>query len=283
MQEGIVPFIGLGVLLGVAALAALFLGLAYRRSERLRLELARQLRREEHAPSDRTGNGRLQALDRVVGAIAHDANSALSAVMMNIDMMQQDSRLQEKHGRRLDQMMKATYRGASLMGRLLGLCREHPNDPDVTCLGESLGDAIELMQLAVGKKVEIEAVAAADLWNTYLDIGAFEIAAIHMATAACAEAGDGCTLRVELENLDRTAAASISALAPGQDHVVFAVTRHSAGSRGAVRDGAGTSAALEAVERFARAAGGQMQLARPAAGALRIALYVPRSLETTTA
>lgn len=287
MWDAVGTTIAWGAALVIATAAAAVFWIAYRRSESTKRQLLHQLDRLKSNPDDAFARDayQLQALGKVVAGIAHDVNSALSVVVMNLDVMQQDQVLGDKHRRRIDNMIKAAQRGTSLLRHLLNLAHRHPSQPDVVQLSEIMPALIDLIQSALSKKVEIEPVIARDLWNTYLDVSEFEIAAIHLAAKIGHAIPDMSRLTIELKNdvLDDAAAGCAG------EHVVFAMTGWDAGKEvtatdeRTVIDPSGSNCGLDVVDRVVRQADGHVQIEDNPNGGMRVALYLPRCLETMTA
>jgi signal transduction histidine kinase len=275
------------VTLVVAIAAAVVSWLAYRRSEHAKRRLQHLGNQQKRNPDDAfvLGADQLQALGKVVASIAHDVNSALSVVVMNLDVMQRDQALSDQHRRRIDNMIKAAQRGTSLLRYLLDLAHRNSEQPDVVQLSEIMPALIDLVQAALSKKVEVEPVIAPDLWNTRLSISEFEIAAIHLATKIGHAMPDMSRLTLELKNdvLDDAAARRTG------EHVVVTLTGWDVREKGAAigeRKAIDTTQVilgLDVVDRIVRQAGGHVQIEVNPEGGVRVALYLPRCIETMTA
>ena len=274
------------VVLAAAILAAALCWRAYRHSEKSRRALAAELEALAQG-ADRAASrhvDRLQALGNALAGIAHDINSTLSVLVMNLDMMQQDRAFGEKHAHRLDNMMKATLKGTRLTRLLLKLSHRQEPQIDVVCLAELLPSLTEFLQSAFGKNFEVETVIADELWNTEIDVAGFEAAVLHLAFAAAGSARSTGRITLELKNivLDAAEAALASRMEHGE-HVLLAVGCDGAedapeASRSAPADLFGPNPGLRAAERFAAACGGHVRVERDA---MHLGLYLPRCRETT--
>jgi signal transduction histidine kinase len=285
MQELSAASLVLIALLVVAGIAMAVLWRAYRRSEEAhrRAEIRTQPGDNELAPHF----DQLQALGRVLAGIAHDLNSTLSVVVMNLDVMQQDRGLVERHGRRLDNMMKAMQKGTNLTRHLLGLSHRHRPQMDVICLDELLPSVLELLQAALGKQIELETRVAGDLWNTQVDVTGFETAAIHLALATVGAAPAASRLTIELRNLvlDESDRSRLQGVEPGE-HVLLVMTSSAMAPASAMDesptvDSLDSEPGFRAAERFAGRCGGHLRVERNEGAGMRAALYLPRCRQET--
>src|SRR6185437_7752248 len=116
--------------------------------------------KESLATSGSSAQARLRALDGMLGGVAHDLNNALSVVLMNLDVMQQDAAVMSKHGRRIDGMLDAMTGASALVRHLLNFAHSRRPEPEIISLAEILAPLVEFIQVAIGR--EIEALIDAD-------------------------------------------------------------------------------------------------------------------------
>jgi signal transduction histidine kinase len=291
MQEQLAVSVVLGALLVIAMAAVGMLWRAYRRSDDAHRRLVERIETLKGSPDHALAQhaDQLQALGRVLAGVAHDLNSTLSVVVMNLDVMQQDPALTDRHSRRIENMIKATQKGTNLTRHLLSLSHRHKPQKDVVCLAECLPSLVELLQTALGKNVEIETMVAEDLWNTHLDVSAFETAAVHLALATAGATPMVDRLAIELKNLilDNVGQSRREGVDTGE-HVLLVMA--SSGPSAAPESGKqasptddlfGPGPGLLAVERFAMHSGGHLRIERDGGCGMRAVLYLPRCCETT--
>jgi K+-sensing histidine kinase KdpD len=283
----------LGALLVIAIIAMALLWRFYRRSEDARRRLAERsdalaLASERNHDDLARRIDRLQALGRVLAGVTHDLNSALSVVVMNLDVMQQDPALGERHGRRIENMMKAMQKATNLTRHLLNLSHHQKPQTDVVCLADILPSHIELLQSALGKNIEIEMRAPQNLWPTHIDVPAFETATLHLALAMAGAASVE-RLVIELKNSTQGAVGrGCGKGIEGGEHVLLVMTSVGSGVVAGVSQDAmpandffGPIRGIETVERFAAHCGGRLALEQESGTAMRATLYLPRCRETT--
>lgn len=142
---------------------------------------------DESKPDERTlsasAEARLRALDAMLGGVAHDLNNALSVVLMNLDVMQQDAVLTAKHGRRIDGMLSAMTNASALVRHLLNFSHSRRPDPQVVSVAEVLESLVELLQVAVGREIEVVVEADDEIGPccVIVDPASFEVGVIHAA------------------------------------------------------------------------------------------------------
>jgi hypothetical protein len=230
---------------------------------------------DEHKTRDGTlpasAEARLRALDAMLGGVAHDLNNALSVVLMNLDIMQQDSVLTGKHARRIDGMLDAMTNASTLVRHLLNFSHSRRPEPEVVSVAETLHSLIELLQVAVGKEIAIVVEAADEVGPCCVvaDLASFEVAVVHAGLQLAATMPGGGILTF-----------SLGKNAPPADEVVLAldVTAREA----AQRNGERLSLDLALIEHFASNAQGRMITTSADGGLYGIAIHLPACPETTT-
>jgi signal transduction histidine kinase len=214
---------------------------------------------------------RLRALDAMLGGVAHDLNNALSVVLMNLDVMQQDTALMSKHQRRIDGMLDAMTGASALVRHLLNFAHSRRPEPEVVSVAETLSALIELLQVAVGKEVDIVVERnAVGPCCVMVDLASFEVAVVHAALQLAAVIPGGGVLTFRLGEGD-----------PPDDQIVLALEAEPRGPQpgGDDRD----PPDLTLVEHFAREAQGHLtSVVTVDSTRYRFAIYLPACHETTT-
>lgn len=214
-----------------------------------------------------SAQARLRALDAMLGGVAHDLNNALSVVLMNLDIMQQDGAVMAKHGRRIDGMLDAMTGASNLVRHLLNFSHSRRPEPEVVSLAEVLPSLAELLQAAIGREVDI-VIEAADVGPccVLVDQASFEVAAVHTALQLSAAMPAGGTITFELrETPDDQVSLSIAAEPHGTQPDIGLYHPD-----------------LKLVEHFARDASGRMMSVANGANSHRVVIHLPACAETTT-
>ena len=211
---------------------------------------------------------RLRALDAMLGGVAHDLNNALSVVLMNLDVMQQDGIVMAKHGRRIDGMLDAMTGASALVRHLLNFSHSRRPEAEVISLAEVLPSLVELLQVAIGREVDvvIEGVEAGPCC-VLVDQASFEVAVVHAALQLAAAMPSGGMITFDLRRGE----------AP-DDLIILSIA---AEPRGAQAEAAFRDADLNLVEHFARDSSGRMMSTAAGAHSHRVVIQLPACAETT--
>jgi signal transduction histidine kinase len=219
------------------------------------------------ASATASAQARLGALDAMLGGVAHDLNNALSVVLMNLDVMQQDGAVMTKHGRRINGMLDAMTGASALVRHLLNFSHSRRPEPEVISLAEALPSLVELLQVAIGREVDI-IIEAGDVGPccVLVDQASFEVAVVHTALELAAAMPTGGMLTVVLHR----------GQAP-ENQVVLSIA---AEPRGASTDAAFHVPDLKLVEHFAREANGRTVSGANGANSHHIVIHLPACAET---
>ena len=213
---------------------------------------------------------RLRALDAMLGGVAHDLNNALSVVLMNLDVMQQDTALTGKHARRINGMLDAMTRASILVRHLLNFSHARRPEPEVVSVAEVIESLVELLQVAVGKEIAI-AVEAADNVGpccVIVDQATFEVGFIHAALQLAATMPGGGALTFRLGASD-----------PGDEVVLALETTPREAGTGAK---AYRTLDIALLETLTRDAHGRVSAMAETANACGLAIHLPACSESTT-
>jgi hypothetical protein len=214
-------------------------------------------------------DARLRALDAMLGGVAHDLNNALSVVLMNLDVMQQDPAVMGKHGRRVDGMLDAMTGASALVRHLLSFSHSRRPEPEIISIIDVLPSLIDLLEVAIGREVEI----ASDIGDVgpccvRVDPAGFEVAVVHAAMQLAATMPGGGLITFAL----RPAAAT-------DGEVVLSLE---AEPRGTQPENRRREMELDVVEHFARDALGSLSVITDAARH-RVEIRLPACAESMTA
>jgi hypothetical protein len=216
-----------------------------------------------------SAQARLRALDAMLGGVAHDLNNALSVVLMNLDVMQQDGPVMGKHGRRINGMLDAMTGASALVRHLLNFSHSRQPEPEVISAAEVLPSLAELLQVAIGREVDI-VIEAGDIGPCCImvDQASFEVAVVHAALELSAAMPAGGMITFDLYRSE----------AP-DDQIVLSIV---AEPRGPQPDTVADHPDLNLVEHFARDASGRMMSVANGANSHRVVIQLPACAETTT-
>lgn len=225
----------------------------------------------EVAEAAAAAEARLRALDAMLGGVAHDLNNALSVVLMNLDVMQQDAAVTGKHRRRIDGMLDSMTKASALVRHLLSFSHSRRPEPQVVSVAEILESLLELLQVAVGKDIDVVVESRSDAGPccVIVDPATFEVGVIHVALQLAAMMPGGGRLVFDLDKIE------------AENCVVLALAAEPR-SPDWSEDGL-DKLDLAVIEELARGAHGRVATANADPRAYRLAIHLPASAETTVA
>jgi PAS domain S-box-containing protein len=236
---------------------------------------------------------KMEAVGQLTAGVAHDFNNLLAVILGNAELLQ-DELVTDKPG--LIAIIRATGRGADLTQRLLAFSRKQVLSPEIINANNLIAGITAMLHRTLEEHIDIENVAAADLWNCDADPAQLENALVNLAINARDAMPDGGKLTIETANarLDDDYAAAQADVKPGQ-YVMIAVTDTGSGMPPEVREqvfepffttkkvGAGSGLGLSMVYGIVKQSGGNVTIYSEEGEGTTIKLYLPRSTETEVA
>jgi PAS domain S-box-containing protein len=233
---------------------------------------------------------KMEAVGQLTGGIAHDFNNLLTGIVGSLDLMQTrlDQGRTENVARYINAAMTSANRAAALTHRLLAFARRQPLIPktvDVNALVVSLED---LLRRTIGEGLDLQIIAASDLWCTLCDPNQLESALLNLAINARDAMPEGGRLTIATANarIDSISAA-VPALSPG-DYICIAVSDTGTGMSPEVVArafdpffttkpiGQGTGLGLSMIYGFARQSNGYVSIDSKLEQGTTVKLYLPR-------
>ncbi|MDB5567641.1 MAG: sensor hybrid histidine kinase, partial [Tardiphaga sp.] len=233
---------------------------------------------------------KMEAVGQLTGGIAHDFNNLLTGIVGSLDLMQTrlDQGRTENVARYINAAMTSANRAAALTHRLLAFARRQPLIPktvDVNALVVSLED---LLRRTIGEGLDLQIVAASDLWCTLCDPNQLESALLNLAINARDAMPEGGRLTIATANarIDSISAA-VPALSPG-DNICISVSDTGTGMSPEVVArafdpffttkpiGQGTGLGLSMIYGFARQSNGYVSIDSKLEQGTTVKLYLPR-------
>ncbi|HEX3498923.1 MAG TPA: ATP-binding protein [Stellaceae bacterium] len=232
---------------------------------------------------------RMEALGQMTGGIAHDFNNFLTVIILNLDYLQNDKGLADKHTRRLRLALDAAFRGSKVVRQLLAFARKQPLEPEVVVLAELMPGLVELVRRAVSDDIEVEFVSSFSSWHTMLDPLQLEAAILNVALNAAAAMPNGGKLTIELASvsLDEAYATRHPEISPGQ-YILIALSDTGTGMPAEIvarafdpffttkSDGQGSGLGLSMVYGFVRQSGGHIKIYSEPGHGTSVKLYFKR-------
>ena len=234
---------------------------------------------------------KLEALGQLTGGVAHEFNNLLQVIVFSLESLRRHLPNAGTHTEKLSGAMQAVKKGGELTKGPLSYTGKTLVNPQVTRIDSLVFETIGLLRPMLGETVEIETVAASDLWDTLIDRSQMQSAIMNLAiNARVAMLGNG-KLTIEIDNFSvktNTVRTATENVRPG-DYVRVAVTDTGAGMTPDVithafepffttkEVGEGTGLGLSQVYGFiARQAEGYVAIESPPGEGTTVVLYIPR-------
>src|SRR5262245_46185813 len=143
---------------------------------------------------------KMEAIGRLAGGVAHDFNNLLGVIQGYGELLKRD--VGERHpGRpRLDHMLKASERAATLTRQLLAFGRRQMVEPRVLRLDALVAESAPLLRRLAGETVEIEIRTAADLACVRADAGQIDQVLMNLVANARDSMAQGGRVVIEAAN-----------------------------------------------------------------------------------
>ena len=233
---------------------------------------------------------KMEAVGQLTGGIAHDFNNLLTGIVGSLDLLQ--TRLNqgriENFTRYIDAAMTSANRAAALTHRLLAFARRQPLIPKSVDVNQLVVSLEDLLRRTIGETIDLQIVAADDLWSTLCDPNQLESALLNLAINARDAMPDGGKLTIATSNARlANVTADTPALAPG-DYVCIDVTDTGVGMSEEVAArafdpffttkpiGQGTGLGLSMIYGFARQSNGHTTIDSRIGQGATVRLYLPR-------
>jgi PAS domain S-box-containing protein len=233
---------------------------------------------------------KMEAVGQLTGGIAHDFNNLLTGIVGSLDLLQ--TRLHQGRtdnvARYINAAMTSANRAAALTHRLLAFARRQPLIPKSVDVNQLVVSLEDLLRRTIGETIDLQIVAADNLWGTLCDPNQLESALLNLAINARDAMRDGGKLTITASNARfEGVTADSPALAPG-DYICIDVTDSGTGMSAEVAArafdpffttkpiGQGTGLGLSMIYGFARQSNGHATIESQLGQGTAVRLYLPR-------
>jgi signal transduction histidine kinase len=265
---------------GRAAFLAVILDITERKAaERGRELLEAQLRQA----------GKMEAVGRLAGGVAHDFNNMLNVILGHTELAQQATSASDRVRRNLEEIGAAARRSADLTRQLLAFSRQQPIAPRALDLNDQVGRIEQLLRRLIGEDIDLELSPAEDLWPVSLDPSQVDQVLANLCINARDAMPNGGRLQVETGNVVPTEShlRRHPDVVPGE-FVVLSVTDTGCGMSEKVMErafepffttkpeGQGTGLGLATVYGIAKQNGGFVEMRSTPGRGTTVSLFLPR-------
>ncbi len=232
---------------------------------------------------------KMEAVGQLTGGIAHDFNNILSAVLGNLELLQQKLSADQNLLKHISRSKVSVLRGAELTRRLLAFSRKQNLDPKPVYLNELIAGMYDLLTRSLGEHIAVENFSAEDLWSVRVDINQMENAILNLSINARDAMLAGGDLTIECENLSAAEFAKLNlADAVSGEYVCIKIsdTGHGISPDNLERVfepffttkdvGRGSGLGLSMVYGFVTQSGGWLKIESMPVEGTRVYLYLPK-------
>ena len=231
---------------------------------------------------------RMEAIGQLTGGIAHDFNNLLTVLIGNIDMLERGGNSARSTPERLAAMRAAALRGATLTGHLLAFARRQPLLPRAVDLNALVAGMHDLLDSAMGGRVQVSLELAGSLWPAMVDPTKIELVILNLAINARDAMEHGGAVTIATANRLLGAPAESEEPAPGR-YVMVSVSDTGTGMAPEVRArvfepffttkpaGAGSGLGLSQVVGTARQSGGGVRIDTAPAKGTVVSVFLPQA------
>jgi PAS domain S-box-containing protein len=200
---------------------AVFIGPVYDTTGNLLYFFASQLDVTRRRESERSylQAQKMEAVGQLTAGLAHDFNNLLQVVNGNLELAVARSS-DERVLRYLESARGAAERGAKLTGQLLAFARKTRLDPRPVDVSECLNGFADVMESALGRKVELHFSVRRGLPKALLDPQQFEMAVLNIAINAKDAMPSGGVIELSTARVKLNGDAAARGLSPGEYVVV---------------------------------------------------------------
>ena len=145
---------------------------------------------------------KMDAVGRLAGGVAHDFNNALAVITSFAELIQMKLAPADALHRHVQQILKASERGASLTRQLLAFSRKQTIEPAVLDLNSIIADLDKMLYRLIGENIEISIKQSADLKAIKADHGQIEQIIVNLAVNARDAMPNGGKLLIETTNVE---------------------------------------------------------------------------------
>ena len=276
-------YLGIGIILVMAALLIAVLGSSYAAATEVNRRLKAEMEARRVAEEALRQSQKMEAMGQLTGGVAHDFNNLLMAASSGLELL---DRAQDPARRaKLRQGIRdALDRGAKLTQQLLTFARRSPVKPEVVDLGRRVAALGHLLERSLREDIAIEVELPPELWPVKIDVSQFEVALLNITVNARDAMPQGGTITIDARNVTGESDEA-------GDRVELVVRDQGTGMPPELIDkvfepffttkgvGQGTGLGLSQVYGFARAAGGTVRIESVEGEGSAVTLVLPRSFE----
>jgi len=230
---------------------------------------------------------KLDAIGQLSGGVAHDFNNILSVIGGNLEMIAAVD-LPPAARRAVARAQEAAVRAARITQRLLAFARKQPLIRQPLNLNKALEDMEEMLQRAIGERIQLRMHLSGDPGIVETDIDQFETAILNLAVNSRDAMPDGGIIEIETEGVRFEDEPRTAQEAPPGEYLRVSISDTGVGMTPDVcaraiepffttkETGSGTGLGLSMVYGLMKQLGGHARLYSEVGRGTRVSLFFPR-------
>ena len=231
---------------------------------------------------------KIEAIGRLAGGVAHDFNNILMAISSYAELLSR--KLPEADATRcyVDEIVRATDRGASLTQGLLAFSRKQVLSPQVVDLNTLIRDQINMLERLLGETIVLKFQPGENLGHTKVDPGQVQQVVMNLVINARDAMPDGGEVVIETANAELDCVGADPDSMPHSEYVMISVADNGCGISEATKphifepffttkeQGKGTGLGLATVFGIVKQSAGQIFLQSELGVGTTFKVYLPR-------
>ena len=184
------------------------------------VKVARDVTQERELEKRARQSQKMEAIGRLAGGVAHDFNNLLTGIVGYTQLLLAGTPKGSGAERDLHQIRELAGRAAGLTRQLLAFGRRQELEPAKMNLNDLVKQTTMMLRRLIGEDVQLEFVAADDLWEVKADASQIEQVLMNLAINARTAMPGGGKLKIETRNETVAGESGDSGLARGEYAVV---------------------------------------------------------------
>lgn len=145
--------------------------------------------------------GKVEAIGRLAGGVAHDFNNFLAVIMLHVDMLKLQIPTDSPLRFRIDEIKTVTDSAAIMVRQLLAFGRKQTLQPNPVILNQVVKEFTKILSSLIGEDIEIELKLEPDLGVCFVDQHQITQVLMNLAVNARDAMPDGGKLVIETSNI----------------------------------------------------------------------------------
>ena len=233
---------------------------------------------------------KMEAVGQLAGGIAHDFNNLLTIITGYCQLILRSMRSDDPQTERVQEILRAGERSASLTRQLLTFSRKQVLAPKVLSLNEVIYDTEKMLHRLIGEDIQLTTSLHPRLHNVRVDPGQIEQVLLNLAVNARDAMPEGGSLLIETKNVELGAEHSTGD-APANSYVLLTVSDTGKGMTEDIKhrifepffttkgNGQGTGLGLAVVHGIIKDSDGYIEVESNGQSGTTFSIYLPHSAD----